>query len=1406
MTYNLKRCLKKVLAMLLILCMMVPFIPELTLKVNAATYIDTYSDIPVIYPTGIAVDSKDNLYVCAETELQKYDSNHNLVWKQSAFGGDIFVRDVAIDSNDNIYVSAMQNKRVYKINTNGIIEPFISNVEASAIATDSSGNIFTTEINQNKVSKYDRNGFLDTSWGIGGSITVPFPKGIAINSSDEIYVSSQIDYKVYKYNSNGTSAIGWIDAVGADTATYAMYYPNDLNLDSNGDLYIADYSSYCVFKLSGTDGHYLKHWGVLNTPGITAGLFQAPQDVAVDSKGNVYVSDFGVNKVVFIQQVLAPTPATDFTYSDNADGTTVSITGYTGTDTDIIIPSTNPDGKSITKIGNRAFYYKTTLTKVVLPDTITEIGNEAFFCCSSLASVTLGNQLQYIGKLAFNSTIFTTIDLPNSLITIDEQAFRCTKITELTVPSCTSIASKAFESSDIARISLPANITSISEDAFWNCSNLNEINVDELNTIYSDINGILYNASKTELIIYPGGKIDTEFTVPDNVQTIAKNAFGSATNLNKLIFPASLTSIGDGAFYNLWDLKAYFHGTAPTLGINSFDGSITTVYCKPENKSTFALVDGKWNDCTLLEWSEAATGMTASVTAKSTPESGKVMLTVTPGASDESHKVYYRAVSSDPTAMNVGDTITTSAWTEVTGTTAQEISVVNGSYIEVVEITSADSKVTKWGKSAVTADGYVAPVAATGMGTSVGPKLIPEDGKIMLGVAPEASDANHKIYYRVVSSDPSGMYKGEIIDTDEWKEVIGIAPKEISAVDGSYIEVVEITIADSKVTKWGKSAATNDWYTVPVPGSASGITVSVVPKAIPENNKVVLAATSSAIVPNSQLFYIVTATQPVARNVGDTINTGEWMIVTDSNAMEISAINGSYIEVVEVTTVDNKITQWGKSGVITDGCTLPTVPIIPAVPTNPVQDDTNNTFGWTYVPGYSLITDYEYSLNNGSTWTNATTNPIVLSDQDYPAGAIVVRVKEDAASGRVAGGPLVSTIAYTRAVSTNPGGGSSNPGGGTNTGSNNNTINNPNTSGTVRQVVVQVGDVGNDSLATQIDIVRTVENNKKVDSVNLDNSKMEEVLKKAVDQKKDNVIIIIDEPANDKADEVSINVTGPSIKKLADNKTSIKVKTEAVTIELPKETVQALSEREEDLYFRVVPVRDESDKQEVIKNTIQASIVKEIAGNDKVEVYGTPMTIETNYQNQTTKVTFSLKDIPIPTDAAARKEFLDTLAVYIQHSDGEKVLERGTIKYDSQGNPLGIEIVLTKFSTFTIIGVNNVAPVVQNVLVKGSTIIGRKLTVSYKYSDFDKDLQGKSTIKWYRADSAKGRNKKVIAGANKLSYNITDKDKGKYIIFEITPKAKSGVVKGKTVAVSTKAVIRKAAVKAVKKEKTEKNK
>jgi hypothetical protein len=75
----------------------------------------------------------------------------------------------------------------------------------------------------------------------------------------------------------------------------------------------------------------------------------------------------------------------------------------------------------------------------------------------------------------------------------------------------------------------------------------------------------------------------------------------------------------------------------------------------------------------------------------------------------------------------------------------------------------------------------------------------------------------------------------------------------------------------------------------------------------------------------------------------------------------------------------------------------------PDAPTNPVVDDDDDTFGWTNVPGYGSYTDYEYSVNGGSTWTSCTANPQPVGNNTYDAGTVRVRVKADGSIGRPGG-------------------------------------------------------------------------------------------------------------------------------------------------------------------------------------------------------------------------------------------------------------------------------------------------------------------------------------------------------------------------------------------------------------------
>ncbi len=87
-------------------------------------------------------------------------------------------------------------------------------------------------------------------------------------------------------------------------------------------------------------------------------------------------------------------------------------------------------------------------------------------------------------------------------------------------------------------------------------------------------------------------------------------------------------------------------------------------------------------------------------------------------------------------------------------------------------------------------------------------------------------------------------------------------------------------------------------------------------------------------------------------------------------------------------------------------------PSMPPAPTSPVSHDGLDTFDWTFVTGFSEVTDYEINaLNTG--WTVVTTKPYQLNDQAYAIDSIQVRVKRDPITGRPSGSELTNDMAFT---------------------------------------------------------------------------------------------------------------------------------------------------------------------------------------------------------------------------------------------------------------------------------------------------------------------------------------------------------------------------------------------------------
>ena len=106
---------------------------------------------------------------------------------------------------------------------------------------------------------------------------------------------------------------------------------------------------------------------------------------------------------------------------------------------------------------------------------------------------------------------------------------------------------------DSLEIVLPENATKIGEltiQPHFTAS----IHVHPANPSYCDVDGVLFNKDKTELIKYPR-KNQTSYTVPDSVAVIGDRAFERDENLKNIVLPESLVEIGEEAFIHCTALE-----------------------------------------------------------------------------------------------------------------------------------------------------------------------------------------------------------------------------------------------------------------------------------------------------------------------------------------------------------------------------------------------------------------------------------------------------------------------------------------------------------------------------------------------------------------------------------------------------------------------------------------------------------------------------------------------------------------------------------------------------------------------------------------------------------------------------------------------------------------------------------
>lgn len=181
-----------------------------------------------------------------------------------------------------------------------------------------------------------------------------------------------------------------------------------------------------------------------------------------------------------------------YTYSD--DKSYVIITGYTGHDQELVLPTTI-NGIPVKAIKSSAFRKNYTITSLVIPEGITEIGSYAFYDCTCIFKVTLPSSIKTIGTGAFdkcNNLQYVYIDSIYSWMNISFADYNSN-------PLCYG-AYLYTNNEPFSEFISDENITSIGDYAFYNCKSLTKVVLNE------DIKSIGKEAfrecSVTELEVY----------------------------------------------------------------------------------------------------------------------------------------------------------------------------------------------------------------------------------------------------------------------------------------------------------------------------------------------------------------------------------------------------------------------------------------------------------------------------------------------------------------------------------------------------------------------------------------------------------------------------------------------------------------------------------------------------------------------------------------------------------------------------------------------------------------------------------------------------------------------------------------------------------------------------------------
>ena len=241
---------------------------------------------------------------------------------------------VAVDAVGNFYI-ADQNQRIRKVSANGMITTVVGGGGTGiccfsgdggpatsaqlhnprSVAVDAAGNIYIADTDNNRIRRVSVDGIISTVAGGGSTLgdegpatsaQLSSPGAVALDAAGNLYIADTLNQRIRKVSTKGTittvAGTGVCCSLGDGGPATSAYiqHPQGVAVDSAGNLYISDYAQIRKGSASGTittlAGNGTLAYSGDGGPAIFAEL-NNPTGLTLDSIGDLYVGDYFNNRI-----------------------------------------------------------------------------------------------------------------------------------------------------------------------------------------------------------------------------------------------------------------------------------------------------------------------------------------------------------------------------------------------------------------------------------------------------------------------------------------------------------------------------------------------------------------------------------------------------------------------------------------------------------------------------------------------------------------------------------------------------------------------------------------------------------------------------------------------------------------------------------------------------------------------------------------------------------------------------------------------------------------------------------------------------------------------------------------------------------------------------------------------------